>query len=279
MQKNAKKMHWGDLMYKLTSNIISYISYISKTFSLSISVHFEEKILNSLPENVLSMLLEYNAHANPYCIAVKRNHHSKCVLYQQNIIKNSKNENFCSLCHAGVFEYIYPIFKDSNAIGFISISGYRQKEPTINCVDYDLWKKALSKEKISKALCDSIIPPLGIMLEQLFERYSTGNTTEYNMFLQFVNEYHNNITLSDLCNHFGRSKSYISHIFKQRCGKSLRAYCNDLKLEDAKKLLSHTDASVTNIAFDVGFNDTSYFISLFKKKYGISPLKYRKNTQ
>lgn len=263
-------------MEKLILNIISYLNYIKKTCGLSISVHFEENILNSLPPKVLSMLLEFNAHTNPYCITVKRNLHSKCVLYQKNIINTCSSESFCSMCHAGVLEYIHPIFKEKNAIGFIAVSGYREKEPTVKCINYSIWKKSLKNDKIPVDLLNVILPPLRIMLEQLFERYSRETMTEYNMFVQFVNEYHNNITLSDLCNHFNRSKSYISHIFKQRSGKTLKAYCNDLKLEDAKKLLTETDISVTNIAFDVGFNDASYFIYLFKKKYGISPLKYRK---
>jgi hypothetical protein len=53
---------------------------------------------------------------------------------------------------------------------------------------------------------------------------------------------------------------------------TIRAYCNALKLEDSKTLLLTTDYSITDIALDLGFSDTSYFISLFKKKYGISPL-------
>lgn len=270
-------MHWRDFVDKLTLSIVKYLDYINKSCGLSVSIHFEEKILNSLSQNVLSMLLKYNIHSNPYCIAVKRQHHNKCVLYQKNIIKSCANESFCSLCHSGVLEYIYPIFKDNAAIGFIAISGYRKKEPPSGCIDYSLWKKSLTKEKMPKELYDAIIPPLKIMLEQLFEHHTMETITEYNMFLQFASEYHNSITLSDLCNHFGRSKSYISHMFKQKSGKTLRTYCNDLKLEDSKKLLIHTNASITSIAFDVGFNDTSYFIHLFKKKYGISPLKYRKS--
>lgn len=263
-------------MDELVFTIAKYLEYINNNCNFSVSIHFEEKILNSLSQNTLSMLLPYNIHSNPYCIAVKRHHFKQCILHQQNIIRTCKNESFCNQCHAGVLEYIYPIFKDSAAIGFIAISGYRNKEPQPGCFDYTLWKKSLIKEKIPLSLCDAIIPPLKIMLEQLFKHYSTEITTEYNMFLQFANEYHNSITLSDLCNHFSRSKSYVSHIFKQKTGKTLRSYCNDLKLEDAKKLLSDTDMPITNIALDVGFNDASYFISLFKEKYGISPLKYRK---
>ena len=56
---------------------------------------------------------------------------------------------------------------------------------------------------------------------------------------------------------------------------TIKEYCNNLKLEDARKLLAETNFSVTEIAYDSGFNDVSYFISLFKEKYGTSPLKFR----
>ena len=57
---------------------------------------------------------------------------------------------------------------------------------------------------------------------------------------------------------------------------SLRAYLNKLRLRDSAILLTETDLPVTEVALDSGFNDTSYFIYLFKKEFGVSPLKYRK---
>ena len=54
-------------------------------------------------------------------------------------------------------------------------------------------------------------------------------------------------------------------LFKQYTGKTAAAYLNDYRLEKAKSLLLHTDVSVTDIALDVGFNNTSYFIKNFRK--------------
>jgi AraC-like DNA-binding protein len=65
-------------------------------------------------------------------------------------------------------------------------------------------------------------------------------------------------------------------MFKKNSGMTLRAYCNKLKLEEGERLIRNTDMSVTRIAMDVGFNDVSHFINLFRKKYGVSPLLYRK---
>lgn len=265
------------MVEKLILKINRYIGYLNKECGLNVSVHFDQNILYCLPQKIVPMLLEYNSHTNPYCIAVKRTKHHECVLYQQSIIKSGVKESFFNMCHAGVLEYVHPIFKAENTIGFVVASGYRNKVLELSCAKADLWEMALSDEEIPKVLCDTLIPPLCIMLEQLFELYAKESANEFNQLIQFLNEYHNNVTLADLCEHFGRSKSYISHMFKRESGMTIKAYCNKLKLADSKKLLLETDFSMTEIAFDTGFNDVSYFIYLFKKEFGISPLKYRKN--
>ena len=66
-------------------------------------------------------------------------------------------------------------------------------------------------------------------------------------------------------------------LFKQYTGKTVASYLNDFRLEKAKALLLHTDASITDIALDVGFNNTSYFIKKFQQANQLSPHKYRKN--
>lgn len=263
-------------MERLISNIVSYLEYLSKNCGLAVSVHFEENILGNLPQNALLRLLEFNVHKNPYCMAIKRKKYNKCVKNQINLIAKNQKEPFVNVCHAGVCEYVYPVSAKGKAIGIISVSGYRKDENFPQYADKFLWENALCGNEIPFELCDTLIPPLEIMLKRLFESYAKETSTEYNKILQFLNEYHNNISLLDLCNHFGRSKSYISHMFKQKSGKTLRSYCNELKLEDARTMLSDTDLSVTDIAMETGFNDVSYFIYMFRNKYGVSPYKYKK---
>ena len=53
-------------------------------------------------------------------------------------------------------------------------------------------------------------------------------------------------------------------------------YVQNLRITQAKKLLREGKFSITEIAFQVGFNDSNYFSSCFKKATGISPLEYRK---
>lgn len=278
MPKNIKKVQC--VMDNLIINTISYLKYLNTDLSLSVSVHFAQHIFDCMPPGIVSMLLPYNCHTNAYCVMAKSIDHNKCLLNQKNILNKCRQDlAFCNVCHAGVYEYIYPIFKACDVVGFVAVSGYRQKNsPECSILNHTLWETVLN-EKLPFELLNVVVPPLCIMLEQLLNRYSKLGGNEYNLILQFLNEYHTNVTLSDLAKHFGRSKSHISHLFKNENGLTIRAYCNQLKLEDAKNLLLTTDLPITEIAFNVGFNDTSYFIYLFKDKFGITPLQYRFENQ
>lgn len=260
----------------LTDDIISYLGYLNKTCNLDISVNFNNEVLSLLSRKELFKFSNFNSHNNPYCIAVKGKRHIDCIHYKKSIFMSCPDNCFCSECPAGVYEYIYPIYKNEKMIAYIAISGYRKGSSSKGCIDNALWNSALSDNQIPYKLCDTLIPPLRCMIERFYELYSGNIQKEYNLLLQFLDEYHTNITLSDVCKHFGRSSSHISHMFKNKSGMSINTYCNNLKLQDAKHLLISTDLTVTEISFTVGFNDTSYFISMFKKKFGISPLQYRK---
>jgi len=94
--------------------------------------------------------------------------------------------------------------------------------------------------------------------------------------LRFINvNYKSEITLSDVAAVTGLSEKYFCAVFKSFTGKTPFEYILGLRAEKAATALLVSDSSVTDIAFDNGFNDLSYFIKTFKKKYGVSPAKYR----
>ena len=84
-------------------------------------------------------------------------------------------------------------------------------------------------------------------------------------------------TAKELCEQFHLSEKYISRYFKEHFHITLSQYITHLRLEHAKQLLQDTDIPVTEIAMQSGYQNVSYFIRSFKKTYGVSPLKYRKN--
>ena len=71
------------------------------------------------------------------------------------------------------------------------------------------------------------------------------------------------------------SLSHLSTVFKQATGVNLSAYVTDLRLEQARKLLSDMRYSISEVSFMSGYSDAKYFAKLFKKKTGSTPSEYR----
>ena len=71
------------------------------------------------------------------------------------------------------------------------------------------------------------------------------------------------------------SPSYFLFLFKRETGLTFVDYLTNARIEAAKRLLSSTEKNITEIAYDVGFNNSNYFSSTFRKLVGTSPKEYR----
>lgn len=95
--------------------------------------------------------------------------------------------------------------------------------------------------------------------------------------VSYINRnYSNEITLEFLSKYFFINRYYLCHIFKQVTGISTVDFINCKRIAEAEKLLKLTTHTVTDISCMVGFNNTNYFIGLFKKKNGITPKNFRR---
>ncbi|MCZ4273712.1 helix-turn-helix domain-containing protein [Maritalea porphyrae] len=86
-----------------------------------------------------------------------------------------------------------------------------------------------------------------------------------------------NLSLWDLAQHVGASPNYISQTLNTVMNQNFFDFVNSYRIEDAKHLLAHSEASVLAITYDVGFNSRSSFYMAFKKVTGHTPSAYRKN--
>lgn len=73
----------------------------------------------------------------------------------------------------------------------------------------------------------------------------------------------------------GKSQEHLTRTMKRCYGVTPTEFINQIRLEQASRLLKTTHDPVLEIMLRCGFNNVSYFNLLFKKKYGVSPLKYR----
>jgi AraC-like DNA-binding protein/mannose-6-phosphate isomerase-like protein (cupin superfamily) len=95
-------------------------------------------------------------------------------------------------------------------------------------------------------------------------------------FLQLVEEnYQNNLTVNEYADKLSITPNHLTQTVNQLTGKTSSQIIKAKQVLEIKRLLVHTNLSVTEIAGQLNFPDQSYFTRFFKRETGISPLQYR----
>ena len=95
--------------------------------------------------------------------------------------------------------------------------------------------------------------------------------------LTYIEEhYREDLSLDSLSEYFKISKTYINRLLKNNTGKSFLEILLDCRLVKAEQLISENRYKIYEVAEMAGYHDLSYFIRVFKKKYGVTPNVYRR---
>jgi len=167
--------------------------------------------------------------------------------------------------------------------GDISVSLKLPKEDQeissiINCLLETLIKKPIGFELKAQGLLYQLF---GNIIEKRYYHKNTGDTGSKKRIMPLKNvlsliekEYSSPLTLEQLARSADMSPKYFCHFFKQMTKYSPIEYLNRHRIEVACfKLISGTQ-NITEICYECGFNDLSYFIRVFKKNVGVTPKKY-----
>ncbi len=87
------------------------------------------------------------------------------------------------------------------------------------------------------------------------------------------------LTAKEIANSLFVSESWLHRIFKEEVGVTLGKYINDRVLFEAQETLRKSNYSVKEISLKYGYCDQFYFSRAFTIRYGMSPMKYRKNVK
>ena len=97
--------------------------------------------------------------------------------------------------------------------------------------------------------------------------------------LQYIDGHYRNGNLTSLSNMLDCEFTHLSKIIRRETGFTYQELLQQKRISKACELLSGTDLSVTDISLSVGYENFSYFHRLFRKYYGMSPAKYRKENR
>ena len=86
------------------------------------------------------------------------------------------------------------------------------------------------------------------------------------------------ITVEDIADYVGVSRSHLFRSFETVLGHSPKEYLTDFRMKQACYLLEHSDLSITAIANSLGFDNSLYFSKTFHKQKGMSPKEFRSHS-
>lgn len=84
------------------------------------------------------------------------------------------------------------------------------------------------------------------------------------------------LTVSQIASVIHLSPDYMTKVFKKETGMTIKEYMIKKRMKLAKELLRDTEKTVSDIAIEVGYDNLSYFVRLFRSFYGVTPKQYQK---
>ncbi|MGN1053554.1 MAG: helix-turn-helix domain-containing protein, partial [Candidatus Scatosoma sp.] len=89
------------------------------------------------------------------------------------------------------------------------------------------------------------------------------------------NNFNRPLTVTEIAEHTGCTKSYLQRLFNTHIGMSVLQYLNNIRIAKCKRILTETNLSIDDICAHVGFNNRQHLIYEFKAQTGITPTAYR----
>lgn len=127
-----------------------------------------------------------------------------------------------------------------------------------------------------------------LILTELLQCYSDvnapvrdklGQDTSILPVLRYIEQNYRTATLQQTAAHFSLNPNYLSGLLKKRTGSPFNSLLCQQRMAVAKNLLRYSNKPVTEIAGEVGYENTTFFYKKFKEYVGSTPAEFRQETQ
>lgn len=226
-----------------------------------------------------------------YCKAIQGTEkgYRACRLSDASLLEKSKKSKKAEMhiCHAGLMDFSVPILYGDEIIGYLIFGQIRTDTDFCALRDYILSLGLDQKEMKSfyeeiSFFKEDVIKSISNIAEILVKHILLENMLRPNFddniqrAINYINEnLENDLTIQSISKNTNISKSALYRKFQSCFNSTVGEYINDKRIEKASVLLKTADLSIEEVSVLTGFSSGSYFSKMFKKKTGLSPLKYK----
>ncbi len=218
-----------------------------------------------------------------FCDAIQteENCFEKCNCYDKLLIEkciiSRKHESH--ICHSGLYDAIMPISKNGVVVCYVLMGRVRcDLSPEEYANDAEINRLYKNVPFFTEKQIDSMASLLTNILFDEAVSFDFDPLAE--RITEYIKEhYGEDISILSVCERFFVSKNRLYKLFYDYCGITVNEYITETRLAEAKKLLADTDEPVYLIGKKTGFDNCTYFCRIFKRKTGLSPAGYRKESR
>ena len=139
------------------------------------------------------------------------------------------------------------------------------------------WMERIIRARDFEELAHVLTNALNDFIEGIYLHGFNRSNSHVSKALDFISQNHAKpLSLSKVASIVGLSPYRLAHLVKAHTGKTVLQIIIHARLQNARHLGESTGKSCTDIAYETGFNDQSYFIKHFKRLTGITPARYRR---
>ena len=133
--------------------------------------------------------------------------------------------------------------------------------------------------RIDEAVFDKVMEFVLQLHEKINSSYDQNkNVQKIKMAVDYIEEnYAKDLNMAVVSNYISMNYSLFSYSFKQYTGSNFVNYLKEIRMREAKKLLTETDMKIIEISQAVGYDNEKHFMKIFKATCGVSPTEYRHN--
>lgn len=238
-------------------------------------------------------LYAYPAKQSPFCERIHEDIFTRRNCVECDKIACSKlkagGDPYIYRCGCGLLEAVAPIHNHGVLTGFLMMGQVRdeQEDNDLKILknsrslfkdDAELHKYFDTILKIEFNKFESYARLMGVMAEYItgHNRFpSQGDGLPEQIKKYIYQNFSRSVTLEEIANRFACSKSTVMNAFRKKYGMTVISYLNEVRLNEAQKLICDTELSFKEIAGECGFYNQNYFSKQFTERFGCSPTAFR----